>query len=123
MYYMTNGALYFYVDQISTNWCIVWRMFIHISEGMLGWTLVLFNVERLVALQWPFFMRSFVTPRRVLLELCVLFFLCILLAQLAIPAYQLVPGKVIVLTPFEYCIVNYYTLLVLLCVFRRVRLA
>ena len=113
---MTNGGLYFYVDQISTNWCRGWRVLLHCSEGMLGWTLVLFNVERLVALQWPFFARSFVTPRRVLVELCAIALFCFLLAFLAIPAYQLVPGKVIVLTPFEYCIVNYYTLLVLLCV-------
>ena len=100
LYTITNGVFYFYVDQLSNDWCHAWRVLFHLSEGMLGWSLVLINVERLVALQWPFFARGFVTPRRVLSALCALFLLCLLLALLAIQAYQIVPTKVIVVRIF-----------------------
>lgn len=94
VYTITNGAAYYYLDQLSLDWCHAWRVFFHCSEGMLSWSLVLFNVERLVALHWPFFVRRFVTPGGVLAALWVLFFGCVLVALLAIPAYQIVPTKV-----------------------------
>lgn len=107
MYTITNGAAYFYMDQLSAEWCRAWRVLFHCSEGMLAWTLVLFNAERLVALQWPFFARGFITRGRVLVALVALFLACVLFALLAIPAYQIIPTKA---SLFEFQLIFFYSM-------------
>lgn len=90
---ITNDKVYFYVD-VDEVPCHAWRTALVFAEGFLGWTLVLFNFERYVALQWPFFTRRFIKPRRVAIALIVLFGINILIGLLAIPVFKVISLKV-----------------------------
>lgn len=94
LYYVTNGTFFFYVDLITNDWCHFWRVLFHFSDGFLFWSINLFNMERLIALQWPFFARRFITTKRVAVVLFVFCVLSLLLSLLAIIAYQAQPSKV-----------------------------
>lgn len=96
--FATRGSFYFYTDNYSDAVCITWRIFLQWFEGIqlmlcilivyyivdftifdrLGtvqWTLVAMNVDRLMALKWPFWARAHITPRVIgLLEIAIILF-------------------------------------------------
>ena len=93
MHSLTQGSMFVYLDQFSDLSCKIWRFFFHLGEGFTNWTLALLNLERVFALQDPFFTRKHITATKVKFAIFTIFLLNLGIASIAFDVYRIVPSK------------------------------
>ena len=67
LYYVSNGRLSYRLDQMSNGWCKFWRMMWFGGANISDWAIVVFAVERTLAIWYPLRANSWFTAKRAIL--------------------------------------------------------
>ncbi len=60
--HLTNGAVQFWPDRLSNVSCKLFRFFMHSSWFMSNWIMVIYSIERVLAISYPFLRTSLIKP-------------------------------------------------------------